>query len=200
MDTVTARIGLILLAYLVGSILPAEIFVRWRTGRTPHEWNDNPGGGGAWRRAGPLAGIVTILFDMSKGAVPTALALRYHFPLPWLVAAAVAPVVGHCWPFYKVIRGDRGGRGLGAATGALFVLAFREVVLAYVLGALVAYRFRWLPSVGIVAFPLSLLLLVYWRVPPERLLPAVAVMLVVTVRNVGLLWTVVRTRGAERPH
>ena len=192
--------AVVLLAYVVGSILPAELFVRWKTGRTPHEFDDNPGGGGAWRRAGPLAGLVTILFDMGKGALPTAIALRYGFPLPWLIAVAVAPVVGHCWPFYKVIHLDRGGRGLGAATGSLFVLAFWQIVPAYVVGALAAYVFRWLPSVGIVAFPLSLLLMLYWQVPMDRFLTALAVMLVVVVRNVGLLLTVVRTRGAQLPH
>ncbi|MCS7251009.1 MAG: glycerol-3-phosphate acyltransferase [Thermoflexus sp.] len=193
-------LGLALAAYLVGSILPAEIFVRWKTGRSPHEFEDNPGGGGAWRLAGPVAGMITILFDLGKGAVPTWIALRAGLS-PWeLIAVAVAPVIGHCWPFYKVIRLDRGGRGLGPATGALFALAFREVVPAYVLGALAAYRFRWLPSVGIVALPLSLIFMLWWKVPPERLAIAFAVMLVVLIRNVGLLWTVVQTRGQRLPH
>ncbi len=191
---------LALAAYFVGSILPAEIFVRWKTGRSPHAFEDNPGGGGAWRLAGPVPGLITILFDLGKGAVPTAIALRAGLSLLELLAVAVAPVIGHCWPFYKVIRLDRGGRGLGPATGALFVLAFREVLPAYVLGALAAYRFRWLPSVGIVAFPLSLLLMILWKVPSDRLATALAVMLVVLIRNVGLLWTVVRTRGARLPH
>ncbi len=191
---------LALAAYLVGSVLPAELFVRWKTGRSPHEFEDNPGGGGAWRLAGPVAGIITILFDLGKGAVPTWIALRWGLSLPELIAVAVAPVIGHCWPFYKVIRLERGGRGLGPATGALFALAFREVIPAYVLGALAAYRFRWLPSVGIVAFPLGLILMLLWKVPPERLAVAFAVMLVVLVRNVGLLWTVVQTRGRRLPH
>lgn len=192
--------GFALLAYLVGSILPAEIFVRWKTGRSPHEFEDNPGGGGAWRLAGPVAGLITILFDLGKGMVPTALALRAGFSTPELIAIAVAPVIGHCWPFYKVIRWDRGGRGLGPATGALFALAFREVLPGYVLGALAAYRFRWLPSVGIVALPIGLLSMILWRVPTERLAAAFAVMLVVLVRNIGLLWTVIQTRGARLPH
>ncbi len=187
-------------AYLVGSILPAEIFVRWKTGRSPHAFEDNPGGGGAWRLAGPVPGLITILFDLGKGAVPTAIALWAGLSLPERMAVAVAPVIGHCWPFYKIIRLDWGGRGLGPATGALFVLAFREVLPAYVLGALAAYRFRWLPSVGIVAFPLGLLLMLLWKVPSDRLATALAVMLVVLIRNVGLLWTVVRTRGARLPH
>lgn len=191
---------LALAAYLVGSVLPAELFVRWKTGRSPHEFEDNPGGGGAWRLAGPVAGIITILFDLGKGAVPTWIALRWGLSLPELIAVAVAPVIGHCWPFYKVIRLERGGRGLGPATGALFALAFREVIPAYVLGALAAYRFRWLPSVGIVAFPLGLILMLLWKVPLERLAVAFAVMLVVLVRNVGLLWTVVQTRGRRLPH
>ncbi len=187
-------------AYLVGSVLPAEIFVRWKTGHSPHEFEDNPGGGGAWRLAGPAAGLITILFDLGKGAVPTWIALRLGLSLPELTAVAIAPVIGHCWPFYKVIRLDRGGRGLGPATGALFVLAFREVIPAYVLGALAAYRFRWLPSVGIIALPLGLILMLLWKVPPERLATAFAVMLVILIRNIGLLRAVVQTRGRRLPH
>jgi hypothetical protein len=110
-----------------------------------HKFRDNPSGGVAWRLAGSLPEWIAILFDLSKRAPPTA------------IAAAAALVVGHRWAFYRVIFQDRGGRGLGPATSALFVLAFREVAPAYFLGALAVYGFRWLLRIGIVAFPLGLL-------------------------------------------
>ncbi len=178
--------------YVLGSILPAEWLVRRRTGHTPHELGDNPGGAGAWRLAGPVAGITTILFDLAKGALPVAAADRLGLSGGWLAAAAVAPVAGHNWPFY---RPWKGGRGLGAATGALFVLAFRSVLPAYVVGAAAALWRRWVPTVGIVAFPLGLVLMVWHDVPADRVGAAMAVMLAVAVRQ--LPWVLNQWRQGQ---
>lgn len=167
--------------YLLGCLLPAEWFVRRRTGRTPHELDDNPGSAGAWRLAGPLAGVAVALFDIAKGLAPVAVAESIGLRDRWLAAAAVAPVAGHNWPFYK---GFRGGRGLGPATGALFWLAWRQMLPAYLLGALAAWKRRWAPMVGVVAFPVALTLMVLGQVPAERLRAAVLVMLTVAVRQV----------------
>ena len=166
--------------YLLGSLLPAQWAVRRRTGRTPHELGDNPGGAGAWRLAGPMAGVLVTLFDIAKGVVPVAAAEALGLGDGWLAAAAVAPVAGHNWPFHQRFRG---GRGLGPATGALFWLAWRQMLPAYILGALAAWRRRWMPMVGVVAFPVALVLMGLSAVPPERLQAAVLVMLAVAVRQ-----------------
>ena len=155
--------------------------MRRRTGRTPHQLGDNPGGAGAWRLAGPVAGVLVILFDVAKGVLPVAVAESVGLRDGWLAAAAVAPVAGHNWPLHRRFRG---GRGLGPATGTLFWLAWRQALPAYVVGALAAWRRRWMPMVGVVAFPVALALMWLSPVPPERLQAALLVMLTVAVRQV----------------
>ncbi|MEW6047513.1 MAG: glycerol-3-phosphate acyltransferase [Bacillota bacterium] len=178
--------------YLLGSILPAEWVVLRRTGRTPHQLNDNPGGAGAWRLAGPGWGTVVALFDLAKGAVSVALAERLGLSGGWLAAAAVAPVAGHNWPFYK---GFRGGRGLAAATGALFWLALPQMLPAYGIGAAAALWRRWVPMVGVVAFPVGLVLMVRASVPADRVQAAFLVMLVVAVRQLPWVWERIKAPG-----
>lgn len=168
------------LGYLLGSVLPAEWAVRRKTGRTPHELGDNPGGAGTWRLAGPLAGVLVTLFDVGKGAFVAALAERAGLHGGWLVLAAVAPVAGHNWPWQRRFRG---GRGLGPATGVLLWLAWRWMLPAYALGALVAWWRRWVPMVGIVAFPAGLMAMHLGGAPEERFQAAFAVCLAVAVRQ-----------------
>lgn len=182
--------------YLLGSLLPAEWVVRRQKGRTPHELGDNPGGAGTWRLVGPKWAIPVILFDIAKGMVPVAVADRLGLSGGWLVLAAVAPVAGHNWPFYKRFRG---GRGLGAATGALFWLALPQMLPAYALGALIAWWRRWVPMVGIVAFPLGLALMTRAQLPPERVQAALAVMLAVAARQVPWALGRLRLQKQARP-
>ena len=186
--------------YLLGSWLPAETLVRWRTGLTPQELRDNPGIGGAWRVGGPLVGIIVTVIDPLKGALPVLLARWLDLGTVWIAATAAAPVAGHAWPLPKIIHGQAGGRGLGPAPRALFVLAWRELLPGYLLGALVALWLRWLPIIGVIAFIEGIAVMWYTAAPFERFAPAVAVMLVVTIRNAPMLLVVLQNRGSELPH
>lgn len=177
--------SLIICGYLLGSLLPAEWIVRWRTGHTLQELGDNPGAAGTWRQAGLPAALIVLLLDLAKGALPLLLARRLNIQESWLPAVGVAPVAGHNWPLYRRFRG---GRGLGPASGALLVLAGRQMLPAYLLGAIAALWQRWVPAVGVVAFPLGLLLMRRSGVSPARMRTALAIMLAVVLSNVPSFW------------
>ncbi|MBX5465696.1 MAG: glycerol-3-phosphate acyltransferase [Clostridia bacterium] len=179
-----------LLGYLLGSLLPARWVVRRVRGRSPEELGENPGGNAAWRLAGPLAGMTVLLADMAKGALPLLLARLTGLEGWWLVPVAVAPTAGHNWPLYTRFRG---GRGLAAALGTLFVLAPYEMVPAAALGALAALLTRRMPFVGYVGFPAGLLLLAFHG-PTPRTVTALAVMVAVLLRQLG--WGRSRSWGA----
>lgn len=179
--------------YLLGSILPAVWIVRRKTGKAPWELGDNPGGSGVWRLAGPTAGILTILFDIMKGVIPAALAQKAGLQGFWFVAAVCGPVIGHNWPLFTHLKG---GRGFACATGILFYLAWREMLPAYLAGAVVALRMRWVPAIGAIAFPLGLLLVYSRSAEPLVFVASLSVALLVVVRQVPWLianWRSFRT-------
>ncbi|WP_324716409.1 glycerol-3-phosphate acyltransferase [Carboxydochorda subterranea] len=178
--------------YLLGSLLPGDWIVRRRTGLSADEQGDNPGGAGTWRLAGPAAGVLVTAFDLVKGAIPVALAQKVGMTGAWMIAAAAAPVAGHNWPWY---RRWRGGRGLAAATGALFCLDLAHVLPGYVLGAIAAWRRGWVPMVGVVAFPVGLLTMWAGGAPALKIQAALAVMLLVALRQAS--WVKARIRAGQ---
>jgi len=121
-------LGLPLLGYLSGSLTFAIWVTRLVTGRDVRE----AGSGHATttntiRQAGWLPGALVLVLDVSKGFLPTWLAVQLGAPA-WIAAAtAAAAVIGHCWPW---LAGFRGGMGLATAFGGLLAV--------HVPGALVA--------------------------------------------------------------
>ncbi len=181
-----------LVAYAVGSVLPAELLAR-RRGTSLVRLGENPGGAGAWRTLGRTAAAAVVVFDMAKGAAAAWLAQRAATGVVGFAVVCAAAVAGHNWPPYLLFRG---GRGLGPAAGVLVVLAWQPFLVAFALGAAAALRTRWTPTVGIVALPLYLLLLVAWGFRSREVAAAAAVSLTVAVRQVPWVWR--RLRGAGR--
>jgi len=170
--------------YLLGSVLPAMWFVKQSTGHTPQQFGDNPGGAGVWRQVGPVPAVLTVLFDMAKGILPVALANYLGLTGHWIAIAAAAPVAGHNWPIYYRFKG---GRGLASATGVLLFIAPREASPAYLLGVLAFLYYRWVPIIGVVAFPISLCLICVHEVPAEVLEPALVVIILTAFRQMSWL-------------
>ena len=184
--------GVVLLpvaAYLLGGILPGEYLVRWRRGASPRELGDEPGTAGTWRQAGAAAGLAVFAFDFAKGLIPIWLADRLGAGGWLLVATAVAPVAGHNWPLQRGFR--PGGRGLATAIGVTVYLAPTALIPALLVGCGVALWRRRTPWVGIVGFPLGLVLMLLTHTPGIRVAAAVAAMVTVGLRY--LQWT--RHRG-----
>jgi glycerol-3-phosphate acyltransferase PlsY len=132
-----AALGVLLVAFLAGSIPCSNLAARWARGVDLRAVGTGTVSGTAlYRVAGfpalALAGIV----DVAKGAVGPALAGSGRPTLAALAGAAA--VVGHNWsPF---LRGA-GGRGIAPALGALLVQAWPGAVLL-LLGLVVGKAFH----------------------------------------------------------
>ncbi len=74
------------------------------------------------RTLGRFPAIIVFLFDISKGVGPTLLAKLPVFYLSgWgLTIAALAALIGHCYP---VFIGFKGGRGVATGAGAILVIS-----------------------------------------------------------------------------
>src|SRR3954468_3080731 len=187
---ITALI-LICIAYLVGSIPFGYLIVRAKVRDDVRE--SGSGGTGATnvtRRAGKLAGLLTLLLDAAKGIVAVAL-------VKWVLGSSegnlvvalsgIAAIVGHCFPIWL---GFRGGKGVATAVGVLLFLApWCMAAAALVFIAVVsATRYVSLGSiVATIAFPLLILTQHYLVKPIYGLrfvmLAAVGAGLIIIVRH-----------------
>jgi len=125
---VVGAVGILLLAFLVGSVPTSNLFARASRGVDLREVGTGTvSGTSLYRVAGFLPLAAAGILDIAKGALGPLLAGTDR---PVLAAfAGGAAVVGHNWsPFLK----GAGGRGLAPAIGALLVNAWPGAVLLLV--------------------------------------------------------------------
>ena len=111
----------VVLGYLLGSIPTAYIATRVATGKDVRRLGGgNIGGLNVYREVGLVPAVVVGIVDLGKGATAVAIAqwLLAVSP-PFVLAAAVATVVGHNWMVWLKFNG---GKGMGAAIGGILVL------------------------------------------------------------------------------
>jgi glycerol-3-phosphate acyltransferase PlsY len=166
------------LAYLLGSIPFGLILTRMAgLGDIRQVGSGNIGATNVLRtgRRGLAAG--TLLLDAAKGALAVQLAGLLFGPT-WMPLAAMAAVVGHCFPIWLRFRGGKGvatGLGvlialdwrIGVAACAIWLLVFAVTRISSA-GALTAFAaspvlaFLLLPPNWFIA-PLFVAILVFWR-------------------------------------
>ena len=143
----------IALAYLLGSIPFGYLIVRMKARADVRETGS--GGTGATnvtRRAGKVAGLVTLVLDAAKGAAAVVLAswlLTNDYTINGFVAvAAVTVILGHCFPIWL---GFRGGKGVATGVGVFLVLAPLALGCAAILFLLIVWLTRYISLGSIVA-------------------------------------------------
>ncbi|HEX7997795.1 MAG TPA: glycerol-3-phosphate 1-O-acyltransferase PlsY [Pyrinomonadaceae bacterium] len=169
---------ILIAAYLLGSIPFGYLIVRAKEGADVRE--SGSGGTGATnvsRRAGKLAGVVTLLLDAAKGALAVWMARWLSTPdwgINWLVAAAaIIAVLGHCFPVWL---GFRGGKGVATGVGVFLSLSPQALALSALVFLLVFATTRYV-SLGSItaatAFPLCVWLLSIYTHSSENLRPVI---------------------------
>ena len=113
-------LGLWIGGYLLGSVPFGLIIAKVWAGVDPRTvGSGNIGATNVARAAGKAAGVVTLLLDAAKGALPAALGLWWIGV--WAGAGAgLAAFLGHLFPLFL---GFKGGKGVATALGVLAVIA-----------------------------------------------------------------------------
>lgn len=115
------EIASVVIGYLLGSFPAAYIIARYRKGIDIRDVGvRNMGGANVIREVGKWAGVLTLVFDMGKGAVSIYVAQTLGVSLPWVLTAGFAAMLGHNYPVYI---GFRGGKGVATVMGIFFVLS-----------------------------------------------------------------------------
>jgi glycerol-3-phosphate acyltransferase PlsY len=96
------------------------------------------------RVIGVAPGLLVLVLDAAKGALPTALAVRCGADPRIVLATGAAAILGHC---FSPVLGFRGGKGVATAFGVFLVLTPPLAALAVVVFALVLSVTR-VPALG----------------------------------------------------
>ncbi|MFH1003819.1 MAG: glycerol-3-phosphate acyltransferase [Chloroflexota bacterium] len=100
----------VIAGYLLGSIPTAYIAGRLARGEDIRRLGGgNIGGLNTYREVGMAAGVAVVLVDIGKGAAAVAIA---YWPLqlspPWVLATALAAILGHMWMAFLKFSGGKG--------------------------------------------------------------------------------------------
>jgi glycerol-3-phosphate acyltransferase PlsY len=177
-----------LLAYLIGSVPTGVLLGRLARVDPRQGGSGNIGATNVARTAGMKLGLLTLLFDVVKGALPVLLAPRLFaaaatdpvFEGKLRVTAAIGAVAGHV---FSVWLRFQGGKGVATGLGAILALAPGSLVLPLVLFAAVFAVLRWVSLASIVAAvaaPMSAGMAGY---PARTVLAMVAIALVIVYRH-----------------
>lgn len=140
---------LVALAYFVGSIPFAYIFVRYVTGRDVRtEGSGNVGATNALRSAGWKVGVSVTVLDILKGSLAVWAMMVFNPESAWLAAAVLAVVAGHCFPPWLLFRG---GKGVATGFGAFLVIAPLSAVVALGVWFVMLAVFRWVSLASMTA-------------------------------------------------
>lgn len=144
--------------YLLGSVSSAIIFCRLAGLPDPREnGSKNPGATNVLRIGGRISALGVLLFDVLKGMLPVALALRFGLEPSEIGFIALAACLGHVFPIFFRFRGGKGVAtalgtlipfgmeisGLSLATWLITFLIFRYSSLSAVITALILPAFVW---------------------------------------------------------
>ncbi|HWZ97524.1 MAG TPA: glycerol-3-phosphate 1-O-acyltransferase PlsY [Candidatus Dormibacteraeota bacterium] len=152
-------------AYFCGSIpfglLLGKLFAGADVRKTG---SGNIGATNVARSAGLGAGILTLVLDAAKGAVPVWLA-RHYFPdhAALQILAGLGSLVGHCFPVWLNFRG---GKGVATAAGVFLVLCLPAAIGALLVFALVVGFWRYV-SLASISAAAAMPLLIYFLWAPH---------------------------------
>ena len=133
-------VALIFGAYLFGNINVSIIISHFKNRDVRNEGSGNPGTMNMLRSFGIKLGILTLVLDAVKGAVPALLGwwllgkgemFSFGTDKIGLFIGGISVVMGHIFPvFYKF----KGGKGVAASIGVFFVAAPIVALIAFLVG------------------------------------------------------------------
>ncbi|MFN3301926.1 MAG: glycerol-3-phosphate acyltransferase, partial [Patescibacteria group bacterium] len=147
----------ILIGYLLGSISPAYFLGKILKGIDIRKEGDgNAGTRNAYRILGPGPGIITGIFDISKGVL--AILLTSQFVPPFFAyLAGLAAIFGHIFPFYLKFKGGQGGATVSGILIYFLILmiinnwlSLRAVLILLISGLIFIYLTKLGPIAGLI--------------------------------------------------
>ena len=170
-------------AYMLGSIPCGIVLTRLFTSvDIRREGSGNIGATNVGRIAGPTLGVLTLIGDMLKGAIPVWIAGVLTTPNSlwgevYISVVSLAAFSGHLYPVY--MRFKKGGKGVATAAGCFAVIS----PAAFVVATLVFILFVcWLNIVAVASLAAAAILPVaIWQLTGSGVLTGCAVVTAIII-------------------
>lgn len=204
-------VGLVALAYLLGSIPFSWLVARFLSGKdVRREGSGNVGATNVARTAGRGAGVLALLLDVAKGyaviAVAQWLVARPDWPFEpgtaawqsrefWVALAGLIGVLAHMFPVWLRFHG---GKGVATAAGVVLALDLRVFAASILVFAIVVLVSRMV-SLGSILTAASIPLLfrfVAHAAPFWRIVMSIGIALAVILKHHSNIARLVQ--GSER--
>jgi glycerol-3-phosphate acyltransferase PlsY len=170
-----------LASYFVGAFPTGYIFFRAIEKKDVRGFGSGATGAtNILRLAGWAYALPVALIDILKGFLPAFLAMKIFGDERLAAVSAGLAVLGHCYPIYI---GFKGGKGVAAAAGAMFSLAFMPSLcsLGVFVLTIVLTRYVSLGSIlAVIFFPLFTFIL---RGPTDLILLSLPILLIILIRH-----------------
>ena len=174
------RIGIVVFAYLMGSI-PVGVILGRLKGVDPRKTGSgNIGATNVMRAGGKALGIVTLLGDAVKGFIPVAIAGALGCDILTVAIVGLAAFLGHVFPIFL---GFKGGKGVSTALGVYLALRPLVILGAFIVFLIVFLIWRYISlasMVGAIAVPIGLYLI---KAPCEFVSMAAIIGILVIIRH-----------------
>jgi glycerol-3-phosphate acyltransferase PlsY len=158
----TLYVVYIVAAYLVGSI-PIGLILSKLKGKDPRKiGSGNIGATNVMRAVGKTIGIITLLGDITKGFVPTILAVYYEEPKIVITAIGIASFLGHLYPVFLKFKG---GKGVATALGVYLAVSPLAILINAIIFILVLLKWRYVSLGSLVGTGLIPLTFFVLRIP-----------------------------------
>jgi acyl phosphate:glycerol-3-phosphate acyltransferase len=140
-------IGFALTGFIAGAIPFGFLIARRRGLNIKEHGSGNIGATNVARVLGARVGLIVLLLDAAKGALPTFLAMHYCGWPHVIAATGAAAILGHC--FSPFLRG-KGGKGVATSFGVFLVIAPQLAAIS-VLAFVAIWRITRVPALGSLA-------------------------------------------------
>ena len=193
---------LILGAYLLASIPFGLLVGLAKSGIDVRTFGSgNVGATNVMRTLGKKAGLIVLILDMAKGAVPVSIAIAAGAPQVMIGGVALAAVCGHVFSIYL---GFRGGKGVATAIGAFLPIApipTLSMIAIFVVTLLWKHVVSLASVAAVTLFPVLLLLFNQVdslpRVAESIILSATAASILIVARHAGNIQRMLDGREAR---
>jgi len=173
----TREILLIIAAYLLGSIPTGLLLAKAAGVDIRSSGSGNIGATNVYRTLGRGVGILTLLGDCLKGAIPVVVAGYFGMSDSWIAAVGLAAFLGH---IYTVFLGFKGGKGVATALGVFLAVSPAAVGAALLIFAAVVWKWRYISLASITAaVAMPGMMAVFDSRPPLVIMTVIVALLVV---------------------